>query len=1383
MSDTVPDHTLTPHSDTADTKAPPITKASLQEMLDGIVRDNLRPVTAGLSAFYSVLGLCYLLFLPAPLHVPLVATAFGTAALLIGIYDRLRRSSLSTRWAHPLGAGVVFLALINTLLYLRLTADLAQTTVLILLVVGAALFLLSWRWLALLLAVILVGWVLTVRSVAPSQSSMEWVHFGFSLGVAMLMAVLTQRAQIRTYRRFANLCLQDAHRRHKLEDALAIARESAEKYRDLFENANDLIQSVGPDGSFHYVNRAWRETLGYSEEEIPHLTLRDILHPDSIEHCTKILQRVLAGEVVEGVEAKLVAKDGRIIIVEGNVNCLFKDGQPVTTRGIFRNITERKLAEEALEKERDFITKILDTVGALIVVLDREGRIVRFNRTCERVTGYSFAEVKGKRVWEILLIPEEVEPVKAVFEDLRAGRFPNEYENYWVTRTGDRRLIAWSNTAILDAEGQVEYIIGTGIDVTERRKIERALEKERKLLHTLINHLPDFIYVKDSEGRFILVNEAVAHRMGASTPDELIGKTDFDFYPQELATQYYEDEQAIMRSGKPLLNKEEPGRDEAGAPRWQLTTKIPLRDSDGQVIGLVGITRDITERKRAEEKLRLQATALEAAANGIVITDQDGTIQWVNPAFTRLTGYTATEAIGQNPRILKSGKQDRAFYQDMWDTILSGKIWRGELINRRKDGNLYVEEMSITPVYGDEGEITHFVAIKQDITERKRAEEELRQAKEAAEAATCAKSAFVANMSHEIRTPLNAIIGMTSLLLDTNLDPEQREFAEIIRSSSDALLVLINDILDFSKIEAGKMDLEYQPFDLRTCIEEALDLVATKAAEKGLDLAYLIDNDVPTTPISDATRVRQILVNLLSNAVKFTHEGEVVVSVTGRPLDDRYYEFHFAVRDTGIGIPKDRQHRLFQPFTQIDASTTRQYGGTGLGLAICKRLTEMLGGSIWVESEEGKGSTFHFTIRARVSQTPVVSQLTEPPPQLAGKRILIVDDNATNRLILTRQAQSWEMVPRATASGSEALEWLRQGEPFDLAILDMHMPEMDGITLAKEIRKLRDSDSLPLVMLTSIGRMDGSDQEVDFAAFLSKPIKPSQLYNVLVSIVAHQPISVSRPSKPQRIDSSLAERYPLRILLAEDNIVNQKVALRLLERMGYRADVAANGLEVLQSLRRQPYDVILMDVQMPEMDGLEATRRIRQLWDADCQPYIIAMTAHALREDRDRCLAAGMDDYISKPVRVEELSAALQRGAQRRKEEPPAEPPKEEEEQGPALDRNTLQQFRETMGEETLQELIASYLEEAPQLLAQIREALAQGDAPTVQRAAHTFKSTSALFGATRLANLCKEVEFMGREGRLENVEEKVNQIEAEYEKVKAILVQEQEATLEAQPA
>ncbi|MCB8959521.1 MAG: response regulator [Ardenticatenales bacterium] len=535
--------------------------------------------------------------------------------------------------------------------------------------------------------------------------------------------------------------------------------------------------------------------------------------------------------------------------------------------------------------------------------------------------------------------------------------------------------------------------------------------------------------------------------------------------------------------------------------------------------------------------------------------------------------------------------------------------------------------------------------LKAEIEERKKIEAELALARDRALEASRLKSDFLANMSHEIRTPLNAVIGLANLLLDTELDQEQRDFLETIHNSGDSLLTIINDILDFSRIEANRLELEDQPFSLRDCVEDAIDLLATRAIEKNIDLAYQFADPLPRECRGDITRLRQILVNLLGNAVKFTSQGEIILRVSGQPLDENHLELTFSVRDTGIGIPPERQAQLFDAFTQVDASINRRYGGTGLGLAISKRLSNMMGGDLWVESEPTVGSKFHFTITVGLIPGQATDWLLRFPEELADKRILIVDDNKAQRQILAEQVENWGMKTVALESAHNAMAWLSLRSDFDLGIIDLNMPEVDGLALARSIKNLADVD-FPLVLLTPLGRRVDDEDKMLFATSIHKPIKPKFLRRAMIRAISNRNPTGDLIGQTTENDA-MAQHFPLRILLAEDNAVNQKVALRMLSRLGYRADVAGNGLEVLEALDRRQYDVILMDVQMPEMDGLATTGRIIQ-GNLAHQPTIIAMTANALKGDKERFLNAGMDDYISKPVRINTIAAALEKAARQR---------------------------------------------------------------------------------------------------------------------------------------
>ncbi len=827
-----------------------------------------------------------------------------------------------------------------------------------------------------------------------------------------------------------------------------------------------------------------------------------------------------------------------------------------------------------------------------------------------------------------------------------------------------------------------------------------------------------------------------------------------------------------------------------------LSAPIPAGGPDeiGTMNRTLQLFRDsLSERERlaerqlaAEKSLRQTKTqlteAIEAISEGFALFDADDRLVICNSRFRDMyAGLDLAIAPGIGFAEIAAAMVASKTVAGADDGWLAARLAlhrnpAGPFDQARSDGSW----IRISEQRCEDGGI---VGVFSDITEARAREARLgelvdclAEARDEAMRATTAKSQFLASMSHEIRTPMNGIIGMSNLLLHTELLGEQADFARTINDSAESLLTILNDILDFSKVEAGKLELERAPFDLRDCVEGALDLVAMPAGKKGLDLAYFIDPAVPERVISDPTRLRQILLNLLNNAIKFTEKGEVVLTISAPDAAvDGVCRLIFAVRDTGIGIAPDRQAHLFQSFTQADASTTRRFGGTGLGLAISQRLVGLMGGVITIESEAGKGAVFAFGLSLPVAPDIRAVQMAEIRPDMKGTRILIVDDNETNRKILSRQAEIWAMIPTAFATPAEALVAL-QDKRFDVAILDMHMPDMDGVELATRIRGNPALASMPLVLLSSLGQSADHDQAAlkaaGFADVLAKPVKPSALLNALMTIASGEPVRVIQRKVAQKdqFDAAFALAVPARILLADDHPTNQKLGRMILKRLGYSADIAASGVEVLQALERQPYDLILMDIEMPEMDGVEATRRILATYPAATRPKIIAVTANAMAGDRERFIAAGMSEYVSKPIRVEALVQAIRAVLA-------AAPPLPEvlmPELTVEFDAGALDRLLEVIGGDkaALRDLVQSFLEEAPALVARLLAAVAAQDSDMLRHAAHTLKGSAVDFGAAGLGDICRDLEAMGRAGEVAGAADKVAGAKAAYDRAETRLKQ-----------
>jgi two-component system, sensor histidine kinase and response regulator len=1161
------------------------------------------------------------------------------------------------------------------------------------------------------------------------------------------------------------------------------------------------------DASGYYLgcNKAFEGFSGSPKEALVGYSAGAVSSGDSSEKVLELEREVLRDERTRTREIEVHSIDGRIHIVQFHVAPFSRSGQKAGgVVAALLDITEIKATEEQLRK----VSRAVEQSPASIVITDLNGTIEYVNPKFEQASGYSVEEAIGRnpRILKSGQTPREV--YSQMWQSLKQGK-------EWVGEFSNRRkdgAIYWEHASvspIRNSDGNTTHYVAVKEDITERRKIEQELIR---LAH-VTRSIREFVLITDGRGRISYANRAVTDRFGY-TPEELVGKRVTILVSPAMGSDLLRG--AIQGTIQGGWSGDVLGISKQGEEFWMSLTTSQLQH-DNRLLGVVVVSRDITERKLAEEQLRKSEAQFrllwENSRDGMRLSDADGRILLVNDAYCELVELTREELLGKPISVLyREEEHDRVLntYCRNFSARTIKAYFESEhsLWNNRSAwfsvSNALIEGAGQPPI---------LLSIFRDITERKIAEAELarrasdlfiakskaeeqarmleiqavelRQAKEEALQASRFKSEFVANMSHEIRTPMNGVIGMTGMLLDTHLSSEQREYAEIIRTSGDALLSIINDILDFSKIEAGKMSLECVDFDLRTTVEEAVDLLAPKAHEKGIELSCAVYQDVPVAVNGDPGRLRQVLVNLVNNAVKFTEAGEVSVRVT---LDDdaaEYVLLRFEVADTGIGISAEARARLFQPFSQADGSTTRKYGGTGLGLRISKQLVELMDGVIDVTSEEGKGSTFWFT--ARLARQAATSETTSMRDHaLHTAHVLIVDDSATNRSILSHQAASWGLKHTAVASGAEALAELRvaytNGDAYTLVLLDMQMPEMDGLALAQAIKADPVLAPTQLVMLTSIGALSASQARAcGITLCLTKPVKEAALHDTLVRLVsgtAGHEWSCETTTPPSADVHAAAPARGFRVLVAEDNMVNQKVALKMLTKLGCRADVVADGQEAVDALRSVPYDLVFMDCNMPEVDGFMATGMIRRMEGTGKHTVIVAMTANALKGDRERCLAAGMDDYISKPVTQKDLAAIINEWGERIMQQPPAPAlpsGRHSEPEGPAIDRSRLDELAD-LGDEEDPEWIRSILhkfeEDTAVRLEALVAALELQKVDLLGQTAHALKGSCSNIGAMGMTAIAERLQRLGQGGSLDGAAAMVEALKQEYQRVKIAINQ-----------
>ncbi|MFQ3597465.1 MAG: PAS domain S-box protein [Chloroherpetonaceae bacterium] len=1113
-------------------------------------------------------------------------------------------------------------------------------------------------------------------------------------------------------------------------------------FKTCFELSTNLIFQIDADKRLLSANAAFYETLEYRASDLSLLTLNELIAEDNRAHFqtffqayfqsyTQSLPTSLAPSSVKSppLEVAFVSKTGKRVLAKGLLFATFDGGGEVKFHGVFDDVTEmRRMEFEVLD--------LYHNAPCGYYSLDSKGYFTRINDTALRWLGYEQEELLGAKRFIDLLSPESRLVYSESLKKFRNEGTLKNVECELIKKNGETFFGLLNSTAILGNEGDL-ISHHTLNDIGKRKAVEAKLREAQLFNEKIVEAVPSLVYIFDlDEQRNIYANRDILDVLGY-TPED-IADLDGAFFPALL----HPDDAAKVSQHFSKLRDDKTGevyeveyrlKDVRGKWRWLLSRDTGfLRKPDGALKQIIGTGQDITERKINEERIKSSNQIMSAISANIPVIlhriDKDGVFHSSSGSGLEKIGRTASDFVGKT--IYDVFSDSAHLFKSVFAGGEAQTLWE----YGSPEQPIYFQAYYFPDTYRG-GAIVFAI----DVTERHLAESEMRRAKEAAEDAVRAKSEFLAVMSHEIRTPMNAVLGMTNLLLGTTLTDEQQGYVETIKQSGDALLKVINDILDFSKIESRNLELESTLFSLSDCAADVCALLAPKAAEKKLDLMFFLDDDVPPFVLGDVARLRQVMTNLISNAVKFTASGEVYLHIsrlelpqTGAPYPTKVM-IQFAVHDTGVGIPKEKQAHLFQPFSQADSSTTRRFGGTGLGLAICKRLVNLMHGEIWVDSTPNVGSTFTFTIAVELPNAHAKKAMSRDLSLLHNKRVLIIDDNATHRRILTQYALRALMIPEAADSFSLGLERLEQPIEFHFAFIDGNLAPFTPRDIARELRK-RDQ-TLPLIFMNHVG--EGDDRFSDRTAFLTKPIRPSEFYAAMLSFISELP-TPSKESGKHPIDSTIAKDFPLHILLAEDHPVNQTLAVALLEKMGYQTDVAENGVAVLNALSRKSYDLILMDISMPEMDGYETTRRIIERY-GDARPRIVAMTANALKSDKENALQVGMDDYLTKPIQIPRLVEVLQSTF-----EAIHAPKSDATARETLLDSNAMQilsELSDQTGRNLVGEVIDLFFEHAPVQLNRLSDAVAEQNFKQIAMTGHRLKGAALNVGAKRVAELCRLLE------------------------------------------